>query len=107
MADNERRRRSKGIEVPKYIMLLTGPEYAPKEEQVTQAMLQKYRPEYNRGEGRVWLTADINKAIRFKDLNEMIRCVSQVPACKPLLPSGLPNKPIYCFQIQYMIMEDN
>ena len=72
-------------------------DYAIKDEYV-----KSYDPNANDGQGDATFTADINEALKFKDIMEAWRFAMQVPAKKPWRADGKPNRPITAFTLEYI-----
>lgn len=64
-----------------------------------RTFLAEYDADVDAYRGRVVLTNDINKAMRFADFQDMMACWQRVSKTVPLRPDGRPNRPLSAFSI--------
>jgi hypothetical protein len=89
----------------KFVIVCSGPVYARPDEWIRQALVEWYDPDYNRGEGRCQFTYDVTKAKLFGELGEAVAYAERVPVNHPFTESGMINRPIKCFEVQYRAIE--
>jgi hypothetical protein len=71
----------------------------PEVEDILGQYLMSFDFEANGGEGYGLFTSDIDKAMTFTTMQEVIDFVKKQPECKPLRDDGLPNRPITAVSI--------
>jgi hypothetical protein len=89
----------------KFAIVCSGPIYAHPRDWIDRTFVQKYDPDYNRGEGRAWFTNDMRKALLFDTIEQAMAYVHRVPVNHPLTESGCPNYPIGCFKVEFQTVQ--
>lgn len=86
-------------------IVCTGPKYVELGKQLTNAYVEWYDPDRDNGRGEARFTFDIRKAKLFDDLIKAAAYATRVPVNHPLTESGMPNRPLQCFDISYRVVD--
>jgi hypothetical protein len=89
----------------KFAIVCSGPRWAHPKDWIKQALVEWYDPDFNKGEGRCEFTYDITRAQVFDELGHAVAYAERIPVNHPFTESGMINRPIHCFEIEYRALE--